>query len=810
MGSAESWMGRRLSQLLGRPVEYDLAPYRTQLANIAALEPALTALSDAQLGERSRDLRKRVQDGERPGSLVPEAFALVRETARRGLNQRPFDEQMLAGLVLYAGRISELATGEGKTLAAVAPAYLHALSGQGAHVLTFNDYLARRDARWMGPIFERLDLSVGYVQEGMTPVQRRLAYDCDVTYVTAKEAGFDYLRDGLVLETADQVQRPFHFALVDEADSILIDEARVPLVIAGEAEESLSGPERIATVARQLRAGLDFDTDDYRHNIALTDTGTLHAESLLACGSLYAPENLVHFAQLRNALHAQHLLTRDVDYIVRRGKIELVDDFTGRVAERRQWPDGLQAAIEAKEGVRLQAEGRVLGSIALQHFLRLYPHLAGMTATAQPAAEELELFYGLRVVVVPTHRPMIRVDHPDVVFTHQDAKRTRLLAEIVATHRSGRPVLVGTASVSESEALAHELQRKGVTCQVLNAKNDETEADIVAQAGALGAVTIATNMAGRGTDIRLGGPDEAQRVAVAALGGLYVIGTHRHASRRIDQQLRGRAGRQGDPGASRFFVSLDDDLIRRYGVQNLISARHLPARQEEPVEGRMIRSEIARAQRIIEGETHGTQKALYAYSEPVEAQRRTIQARRRATLERTVPLDLLQERCAERYAALLGSVSAEVLRDVERRITLVVSDRCWSEYMAEARDMRDDSHLLAYGGKLPLAEFHRQIGLAFLALEDRLDDEIVRTFDALEITPQGVDWDAAGLRGPSATWTYLVGENPFGVSGYASPVHRVGLGLGAAILGPIFLLPKLGQLWKLRRGRKTRAASDTR
>jgi preprotein translocase subunit SecA len=815
-----------LSELLGRPVEFDLSQDRLLLAPIDALESGLGGLSDAELAGKSQMLKRRVQDGTEPSLLVAEAFALSREAARRAIGQRPFDVQILAGLAMHRGRIAELATGEGKTLAAVATAYLHALVGRGVHVLTFNDYLARRDARWMGPVYQRLGMSVGYVQEGMMPAERRRAYRCDVTYVTAKEAGFDYLRDGLALDESEQVHRPFHFAIVDEADSILIDEARIPLVIAGtEAGQGSSpvGLERMAAVARQLRPGIDYDTDEHQHNIALTEAGTARAETLLGCGDLYASENLARLAQLRNALHAQCLLARDVDYVVRGGKVELVDDFTGRVADKRQWPDGLQAALEAKEGVRRQPEGRILGSVTLQHFLKQYPHLAGMTATAQPAAEELEQVYGLRVAVVPTNRPMIRVDLPDVVFTHQDAKRAALLDEIAAAHGTGRPVLVGTATVGESERLADELRAKGVPCEVLNAKNDEREAEIVARAGALGAVTISTNMAGRGTDIRLGGPEEdaAQRAKVVALGGLYVIGTSRHASLRIDQQLRGRAGRQGDPGRSRFFVSLEDDLIRRYGVQNLIfrsrgmnprslfklgglsgpprpPTRWQRARGDE-VEGKLLRTEIARAQRIIESETYETRKTLYAFSEPVEAQRQAIRRRRQEALERAAAFDRLAELCPERYASLRPRVGETVLREVERRLSLVVIDRCWSEYLVEVGEMRDDSHLLAFAGRVPLSAFIRQVGVAFMALEERIDEEMARIFEALEVTPEGVDWEAARLRGPSATWTYLVGENPFGVSGYAGPVTRSQLSFAVVLLWPLVLISGLAHLWKRRR-----------
>jgi preprotein translocase subunit SecA len=791
-----------LGRLQGRPIEHDLRPYRRSLAAIAGLEPEACSLSDDRLTERARALRGRVAGGAALAAIIPEAFALAREAARRALGQRPFDEQILAGLAIGQGKVAEMATGEGKTLAAVAPVFVHSLAGRGVHVLTFNDYLARRDAAWMGPVYERLGVAVGCVQERMTTAARQRAYDADVTYLTAKEAGFDSLRDGLALEPDECVQRPFHFALVDEADSIFIDEARVPLVIAGQTDESQSGAERLAAVVRTLRPGVDFDTDEYSHNIALTEAGEARVEGALGCGSLHSTANLALHAQLRNALHAEHLLDRDVDYIVRGGRVELVDEFTGRVADKRHWPDGLQAAVEAKEGVRVSAEGRILGSVTLQHFLRLYPLLAGMTATARAAAEELRDFYGLRVAVIPTHRPMIRVDHPDVVFTHKEAKRAALVEEIRTVHATGRPLLVGTASVAESDELAAALRTADVACEVLNAKNDEVEAQVVARAGAPGAVTISTNMAGRGTDIRLGGPDESARTAVAGLGGLYVIGTNRHASLRIDQQLRGRAGRQGDPGSSRFFVSLEDDLVRRYGVEHLVSARHLPPRQPAPVESRLLRVEIARAQRIVDAEGFQVRRTLYAYSDIVERQRRAIQRWRRGALERTAPLERLAERAAERHAALRPRIGEARLGEIERRITMLTIDRCWSDYLAEVREMREDVLLLSFAGKIPLAEFHREVMRTFEALEDRIDDETVGTFESLDVSDDGVvDWDRTGLRGPSATWTYLVGDNPFGAGGILIPAGRTGVGLAAAFFPWLILLQGLSVFWK-RKGRR--------
>ena len=791
-----------LDRLRGRPIERDFRGYREALARVAALEPAMAELTDSGLTERARALRLRVvAEGGPPGAELPEAFALAREAARRALGQRLFDEQVLAGLALAQGRIAEMATGEGKTLAAVAPVFLQALAGRGSHVLTFNDYLARRDAAWMGPAYERLGLSVGFVQERMSVAERQRAYAADITYLTAREAGFDHLRDALALEPGERAQREYHFALVDEADSILIDEARIPLVIAGETGEALAGPERLAVLVRTLLPGVDFDTDEHAHNIALTETGTARMEAALGCGSLHALENVSLHAQLRHALHAEHLLERDVDYIVRGGKVELVDESTGRVADKRHWPDGLHAAVEAREGLRLTSEGRILGQVTLQHFLRLYPRLAGMTATAHTAAEELEALYGLRTVLIPTHRPMVRTDEPDLVFTHQDAKRAALVAEIAEVHATGRPVLVGTASVGESEDLAAALVAAGVRCEVLNARNDEAEAAIVARAGEPGAVTISTNMAGRGTDIRLGGADEARRAEVAARGGLYVIGTNRHASLRIDQQLRGRAGRQGDPGSSRFFVSLEDPLIRRYGIEQLVSARHLPARQDPPVESRLLRTEIARAQRIVEDEGFQLRRTLFGYSEIVEKQRRAIQRWRSGVLERYEDQHLLAERAGERYESLRPVVGQAILDEVERRLTLLAIDRCWSDHLAELREMREDSVLLAFAGRFPLAEFHHQAGESFQALEDRIEDEVLEDFERIAITPEGVDWEREGLRGPSATWTYLVGENPFGASGLMSPAARTGM-VAAAMGAPwLVLLHGLGVFWERRRRR---------
>ncbi len=771
---------QRLKRLTGNPVDFDLRPYADLVARVGALEPGLSFLNDSEIRDRARLLRGAVENDGDTAAILVEAFALVREAAKRRLGERPFDEQIMAGLALHDNRIAEMQTGEGKTLAAVAPVWVNALSGHGVHILTVNDYLARRDAGWMGPIYELLGMSVGCVQEGMSVAERRRAYVQDVTYVTAKEAGFDLLRDGLCLEPEDQVHRPFNFVIVDEADSILIDEARVPLIIAGDTDDTIVGLGRLATLAVELHSGVDYDTDEYSRNINLTERGSHRVEELLRCENLYAEESIALLAGVRNALHAEVLLKRDVDYIVRGGRAELVDDLTGRVVEDRQWPDGLQAAVEAKEGLDPQPEGRILGSITMQHFVLTYPHLAGMTATAQPAAVELAETYDLEVVVIPTHEPCIRVDHQDLIFSHREAKQNALVEEISKVHATGRPILVGTASVAESEVLAARLRETGVECRVLNAKNDEAEAEIVAEAGMVAAVTISTNMAGRGTDIRLGGRDEGLHDAVVALGGLYVIGTNRHESLRIDRQLRGRAGRQGDPGSSRFLVGLDDDLLVRFGLEGLIPRSGMPERQERPVDDPMLRREIARAQRIVDGQDIDTRRTLRKYSDVVEAQRRYVQGWRREILEGSEKPRLLAETCGPRYAEVEARVGEAMLRGIERRITLLVIDRCWCDYLAEMARVRDGIHLVTLGGKTPYEVFHTHARKALELTLENIDGQIVEVFESIEITDEGVDWEGEGLLGPSSTWTYMVTDTPFVTGPLTAMANRQSIGLVVA------------------------------
>ncbi|MFQ5596194.1 MAG: accessory Sec system translocase SecA2, partial [Anaerolineae bacterium] len=637
-------MKRLVRRFAGGSADHALERYRARLEAVNALDSKLRRATDTQLRRMAEGLTERARAGASPDDLLVEVFALVREVARREVGLRPFDVQIIGGMGLHDGMIVQMKTGEGKTLAAVSPVVLHALGGRGVHVLTFNDYLAHRDAEWMGPIYRFLGLTVGFIRQGMSRAERRNAYQSDVTYLTAKETGFDFLRDGLAYDAADLVQRPFHAAVVDEADSILIDEARVPLVIAGTMDRRRGRQDRVRIVVEQFEPGVHYTTDEYQRNVYLTEEGTDHAEELLGCGDLYAPANLQLLTELNLALHAEVLMRRDVDYIVRRDRVEVVDEFTGRVVEDRHWPDGLQAAIEAKEGVRPTGEGRVLRSITLQHFLRQYSHLCGMTATAEPAADELFDFYGLEVLALPPNRPCIRVDHPDLVFTHQEAKRRALLAEIETVHRSGRPILVGTLTVEESEGLAADLCAAGIDCSVLNARRDDQEARIIAEAGDLGSVTISTNMAGRGVDIRLGGREGEAYEQVAALGGLYVIGTNRHESRRIDDQLRGRAGRQGDPGSSRFFVSLEDELLARYGIDDLIPERWRPTPQAEPIDNPVLRRAIERAQRIIENQNFDIRHTLWRYAHFVEKQSGVVYEKRRQVLMGTVSSNVLRER----------------------------------------------------------------------------------------------------------------------------------------------------------------------
>lgn len=717
-------------------------------------------LDDDHLKSISGELIQNSQNGIHTDNLMVKAFALVREASRRVLGLRPFDVQILAGIAMYHGNIVEMQTGEGKTLTAVFPAYLKALEGEGVHVLTFNDYLARRDAEWMGPVYNFLGLSVGYIEENMTQAARKKAYECDITYATAKEVGFDFLRSFLCMSAKDLVQRKFHYAIIDEADSILIDEARIPLVIAGDVPGIKMDAGKIRAIVKNMKQTIHYNTDEYSYNVYLTEAGDQYIESVLGCGNLYEDRNLELLADINNALHAMVLLKRDVDYIVRGGRVEIVDEFTGRVAENRKWPDGLQAAIEAKEGLLVKDNGQIMYSITLQNFIKQYPAFCGMTGTAKASAQEFREFYGIDVAVIPTNRPCIRLDHPDLVFTHKEAKYKALVKEVVNVHKTGRPILIGTCSVEESERIYMELKKVGIECRVLNAKNDELEAKIVEMAGKIGAVTVSTNMAGRGTDIKLGAEDTDEHERVVALGGLYVIGTNRHESIRIDNQLRGRAGRQGDPGSSRFFISLEDDLLKRYGIRQLIPAKYYPDNQDDPIDNPVIKREVARAQRIVQGQNFDIRKSLCKYSDILEQQRQITHRRRQRILLKQVQPDVFSQKLSDRYAKLGRDIDKEILAEAERQVSLYHINRCWTEYLAYISYVRETVHLYNLGGKVPLDEFNKTAIEAFDNLHKTISGKVVDTLNSINITKEGINLEKEGLEGPSSTWTYLIDDNP--------------------------------------------------
>ena len=633
-----------------------------------------------------------------------EAIAIVCEAAWRTLSLEMFDVQLRGALAMARGRIAEMQTGEGKTLACTPAVAWLARSGAGVHVMTVNDYLARRDARWMGPIYGLLGLTVGCIQQTMGPEERRAAYRCDIAYATANEVGFDFLRDQIALTPDEQVHRPFAAAAIDEADSILIDEARIPLVLAGgEADDEVLA-RQVEPIVRHFERGVHYTLDEYGRNIALEPAGARWIERAARCPNIFATSSLPLYTAVHNAIHAHALLRRNVDYVVKNGAIESVDEFKGRIAQDRRWPAGLHAAIEAKERVPISRQGRVLGSITLQNLSALYPRICGMTGTAATQREELRKCYGIEVEVIPTNRPVIRVDAPDVVFPTKAAKEQAVAEEIRRVHESGQPVLVGTASVEESERLGRLLG--AIPHSVLNARNEEAEAEIVARAGERGAVTISTNMAGRGVDIRLGD-------GVAALGGLYVIGTNRHESRRIDHQLRGRAGRQGDPGRSRFYISLEDDLLVRFGIAD-----------------RRLNYDAEGIQRLVESQNLEIRTFLAKYEGVVEGERQHIHAQRQAILESDGP-------------------------ELERTVALTAIDDLWSEFLSSVAELRSGVQWYSWGGRDPLHEYLTRVDAMCHELEERIP---VETAERLEKTRAG--GAAPPQRG--ATWTYLTTDRPFG------------------------------------------------
>src|SRR5882724_2194419 len=698
-----------LAKIFGTKNERETKALRPTIAAIGELEPELKQLSDIDLAAKTIEFRERLAQGATIDDLLIEAFAVVREAGRRFLNMRHFDVQLIGGIVLHRGKIAEMRTGEGKTLVATLPVYLNALEGKGVHVVTVNDYLAHRDAEWMGRIYKGLGMSVGVIVHDLDDEERKEAYNCDITYGTNNEYGFDYLRDNMKFRIEDCVQRSHHFAIVDEVDSILVDEARTPLIISGPSEESTDKYFKINRIIPKLIRGEeikgkepgesyttgDYTVDEKHRSTALTEEGIAKVEKLLGCGNLYQPENWSILHHVQQALKAHVLFHRDKDYLVQEGQVIIVDEFTGRVMPGRRWSDGLHQAIEAKELVKIERENQTLATITFQNYFRMFKKLAGMTGTAETEAAEFQKIYNLDVVVVPTNVAMIRIDNQDVVYRTEEEKFRNAAKEIKELYEKGQPVLVGTISVEKSERLSSALKKMGVKHEVLNAKNHEREAFIVAQAGRKGAITVSTNMAGRGTDILLGGnpefltkeylgkqnkdPDALQTAAVGtperaewdaifsrykdetsvehdevvALGGLHVLGTERHESRRIDNQLRGRAGRQGDPGSSRFYLSLQDDLMRIFGGERMQKLMlRLGMEEDMPIESKLITSRIAAAQKAVEAQHFASRKHVLEYDDVMNKQRQAVYGMRRQLLEG----DNQKERIVEIVRGIVGSV----------------------------------------------------------------------------------------------------------------------------------------------------------
>jgi len=761
------------------------------------------SLTKDKLLYKSNELKEKVSQGVFVDEIIVEAFALVKEAIRQTLGLGAYDEQIIAGIAMHKGRLIEMQTGEGKTLAAVFPAYLNALSGMGCHILTFNDYLAARDAVWMGPIYKILGLTVGFVQDNMKIEDKQKAYLCDITYITAKVAGFDYLRDSICYDKNKCIQRPFNFVIVDEADSIIIDEARIPLVIATGGYQKDNTLSYTMSIIKNLDYKIHYDKDEYEKNVFLTELGLKVVEDELCCDNLYSEENLNLLNEVHNTLYAEAILKNDIDYIVRDNKIEMVDEFTGRVAENRHWPDGIQAALEAKEKLGIRSEGRIMNQITLQNFILLYKKVAGMTATAMDSADEISEFYGLQVLVIPPHVPCRRIDYPDVIFTHKEAKYKALINEISRVHETLQPILIGNPNVKESEYLALELKKIGIECQVLNAKNDELEAGIIEQAGVLGSVTVSTNMAGRGADIKLGGTKGENRDKVIALGGLYVIGTNRHESKRVDKQLRGRAGRQGDVGMFRFFISLEDDLIKRYGIDRIIPAYIRPKNQDQPIGNPKIAKKINQVQRIIQGQDSDLRRVLWKYSELIERQRLQVYLRRLGILDGSEPFNVLETENKELYEKLNEAFGEDTLKKLEEQVALYNIDESFATFLADVAIIQEGINLKLIGGKNPVREFQTETNQCFDCLQQDIQDNILMDFTSMEISEEGLLKLRERIKPPTATWTYLVKDNTVMdalslilIGSGGGGIGGIGILAGAPIAYVLVLLEKISMSTK--------------
>ncbi len=789
---------------------------------INSYEPAMKTLSDDQLRAKTIEFRERLAKGESLNDLLPEAFAVCREGSCRALGMRHYDVQLIGGMVLHRGSVAEMRTGEGKTLVATLPLYLNALEGKGAHLVTVNDYLAKRDAEWMGRLYGFLGLTTGVIVPNQSDTEKKEAYMCDISYATNNELGFDYLRDNMKFDLADYCQRPLHFAIVDECDSILIDEARTPLIISGPAEDSIDKYAIVNAIIPHLKKEEHFTMEEKTRQVSLTEEGNHKCEELLGVDNLYDPQHIGFMHHIYQALKAHHLYHRDVDYMVSGDEIVIVDEFTGRLMEGRRWSDGLHQAVEAKEKVKIKNENQTLATITFQNYFRMYKKLAGMTGTADTEAVELKKIYNLDVTVIPTNRPIQRIDHQDVVYKNETAKFNAIVNDIKEKQKNGQPILVGTVSIEKSEALSRHLQKFNIPHNVLNAKHHEKEADIVAQAGRFGAVTIATNMAGRGTDIMLGGnpealarkeiadeskPEfeavlakykaqcEAEKSKVQSAGGLYIVGTERHESRRIDNQLRGRSGRQGDPGESRFFLSLDDDLMRKFNgerVQKIMTMMNVP--DDEPIVAGMVTRTIEGAQRRVEGHNFDIRKHLLDFDDVMNRQRQLVYSLRRDVLlgadigtivsemmgevtsrildtyadERQKPdqwnlsgldgaltsyfgvslnfannppanVDDLNQKVVaaireafEKQKATLG----QYLPQVQKMILLQAIDQRWKEHLQKLDQVRDWINLRAYAQKDPLNEYKKEAYSAFEEMNNLMKADTVEKLMKIQLVPQ--------------------------------------------------------------------------
>lgn len=772
---------------------------------INPLEDGLKKLSDSSLANKTNEFKARLAKGETLDDILPEAFAVIREASRRVLGMRHFDTQLIGGIILHRGNIAEMCTGEGKTLVATAPVYLNALEGKGVHVITVNDYLAKRDSEWMGQVYKFLGLSVGLIIHDLDFNQRKIAYNSDITYGTNNEFGFDYLRDNMVTSLDQMVQRPLHYCLIDEVDSILIDEARTPLIISGPGQKSTDDYYTVAKLVPQLKKEEDYTIDEKQKTVAPTEAGVAKMEKLLHVENLYDAENLELNHLFVQALRAQTMMTRDKDYVVKDGEVVIVDEFTGRLMYGRRYSDGLHQAIEAKEGLEVQRESQTLATITFQNYFRMYDKLAGMTGTAKTEEQEFIKIYGLPVLQVPTNKPIQRKDLPDVIFKNKRGKYKAVVREVERRHATGQPILIGTTSIEQSEELSHMLDQANIPHSVLNAKYHEREAAIVALAGQKGAVTIATNMAGRGTDISLG-------EGVAELGGLAIIGTERHESRRIDNQLRGRAGRQGDPGSSQFFLSLEDDLLRIFGGDNIKSfMEKMGLEEDEPINSRMVSNSIQKAQKRVEARNFDIRKYVLEYDDVMNQQRKVVYDQRRKILEgedmkdqilsmvdniiekgmetyadpklypeewdfagllkyaekyflapgdlkleeiedmsREEVEDKLKTMAHETYNAREESIGSPMMRELEKAVMLKVVDSKWMEHLDDMDMLKEGISLRSYGQRNPIVEYKVEAFDIFEEMQQAMMETIILYLYHIQIRFTTDPEEGAHLEKPEA------------------------------------------------------------